>query len=625
MRLLLAVVMTMATAACQIQPSSGVVGVPPELNGRIDWPGGKWRAAALGDLQANGTVSLIDAVTRNARLATTASGATGAFSLGFAARNISLAPGYYWLEAVRFSQGFSNAGISLRTIVHFNGAAWRSVTGATPGDPVVISPLTTAVARLRALDAGLTDAEVMGVVTPGNPVPAAFGSHLPAKVQAMATEVTAGLVAGADSAGDLAQPVTVSPMTGTPGITRLTWTGLPTATEEVRQAASGTDLFGRTTAELIPVTKEGAGWWSTAPADTVGTVSLQAQIGSLRTAPVTWTAQGAGSLRAFDTEVLAAAPGPAGPAVVYRDRTNGDLEWMPLGTTAPGAADLIVNGGTSFAAQSTAANERHLLRVANGLEHVVNTGGGWSAPTAMAGVDTSASAPQLAVDGSGGLWAAWRETTTLKCARYTGGAWTVPETVSADTVTGFQLIGGAVPQVVYRTPVVVGSAAKHSDRTGGVWSAGTTISGTERVTALHAAMAPNGDLGVVWANELPVTTDLPDQDIVFCVRSGGTWRAPEPLRINPRSLGTDPQIAFNGASIPFLFWRQGDTKTMIHWSRRSVVAPAAGVWALPRPLDTVSGLTLRLTEGAGRIWLTWLTPPTAPVVITTVRGLPLVW
>lgn len=132
----------------------------PRINGHVDFPE-RAIASTTSDLVTRATVSVIDST--NQTVAVTLTDADGKFSLSVAGFTPA-AGSFYTLEAIKGLSAAASGGaaIRMRTIVQWTGAGWNSCTGA---DAVAITPTTTAVAIVKATQAGVGFPETLGAVS----------------------------------------------------------------------------------------------------------------------------------------------------------------------------------------------------------------------------------------------------------------------------------------------------------------------------------------------------------------------------------------------------------------------------------------------------------------------------
>lgn len=171
------------------------------LTARVDFPAARRVLATEADVVTHATVSLMDAT--GATIVTGVTDATGGVTL---TPDATFNPGVgdaYVLEAVKGLGGnaLGQDAVRLRTIVQWTANGWVSATSATPGAPVVIDALTTAVAFVSALDAanvpasavvGKVDASVTPAVLAAAP---ALTGHPDSEITTLASSVT-GFVSG---------------------------------------------------------------------------------------------------------------------------------------------------------------------------------------------------------------------------------------------------------------------------------------------------------------------------------------------------------------------------------------------------------------------------------------------
>lgn len=171
------------------------------LTARVDFPAARHVMATEADVVDHATVSLMDAT--GATIVTGVTDATGGVTLTpDAAFNPAVGDAFV-LEAVKGLGGnaLGQDAVRLRTIVQWTADGWVSANSATPGTPVVIDALTTAVAFVSALDAtnvpasaviGKVDASVTPAVLAAAP---ALTGHPDSEITTLASSVT-GFVSG---------------------------------------------------------------------------------------------------------------------------------------------------------------------------------------------------------------------------------------------------------------------------------------------------------------------------------------------------------------------------------------------------------------------------------------------
>lgn len=165
------------------------------LKGRVE--GARRLLAVSADLVSQSTVSLVDAagVTRAAGV----TDGTGAFTLYQSTTPFTPTDGEaFTLQAMKRVDSDNGARwLSLRTEVLRENGAWRSISGPD----VVISMVTTAIAKIDASDDTIAPTDVMGKLAGASVT--AFADHTPAEVQAYAAALEALIPTGADPGGPL--------------------------------------------------------------------------------------------------------------------------------------------------------------------------------------------------------------------------------------------------------------------------------------------------------------------------------------------------------------------------------------------------------------------------------------
>lgn len=185
-------------------PSNDAPGaVASPIRGRVEYPLGMRVSATTGDLLASSSVTLMEhsgyAITSGV------TDGTGAFDLapnGF----IPASGSTYVLEVAKSlnSAAPGTAMARFRTILKWVGNGWHSITSTSVSGPIVINPLTTAVALESALDpanvapentAGKVNAGVTPAVLNANP---AFTNHANSEIAALAANLVTYLTSDLD-------------------------------------------------------------------------------------------------------------------------------------------------------------------------------------------------------------------------------------------------------------------------------------------------------------------------------------------------------------------------------------------------------------------------------------------
>lgn len=632
LRALILVATTWAVASCQtpLQPHGPV---PPALQGRVQWTLPRMAiAASVSDIQANGTVSLVDPLTSETLASTQASGPAGEFSFAFGSSGQLLRPGFYWLEAARFMGGSSNAGITLRTILHLGDSGWDSVSGSD----VQVTPLTTAVARISTLDPAVTDQETLGFVIPPHQPKGALGLYDAATLTALAGEVAVAVAADGDAGGDLPLPATVTPTSGTPGITQLQWRGpISPGFDFVRQHAVGTDRWGQAVEQTSTAGFLDPGWASIAPEGVVGTTTLRLLVGTARSLGVPWTAIEATALRPATPDAVTSGSGPAGPQAAWILAGGGEVHVAPLTETGLGTpAVLATSGATGVAVASSSVGHRHVLTAENGQIKLRSAvGGAWSPPTVVSVATGTCRQPQLAYDGQSGLWGAWlSETggkTTLQLSRYSNGKWSAIED-PFENVADFALAGGLDPHLAWTDkPAGDIGLVFYSRRIAGNWAQPSFMS-TSGVDCSQVSIAVNaqGEPQLLWIAAKPVGVGRATTSVVFRGSGGGAWHAEETLPSSVIAAAGSPRLALDPNGMPVAIWVSGNQQPLVTLSRRNaplwnwtdnVFQP--GDWSVPQTMDDQAAAGLTAVAAGNRHWLLWRRTGGGSGLI----GLPVVW
>lgn len=603
--------------ACQM--ATPVTGArPPALRGQVRWTfDGLHTAATVGDIQTNGTVWLVDPATGQTVEATQSSTSNGTFAMPFTDHGVTLAPGYYWLEAARFIAGSRRAGVTLKTILQYTGSGWDSISGTD----VQISPLTTAIARVRALDPAVTDAATIGAVVAPHQVVADLVTYTPAVLNQLATEISDTVTAGGDGAGDLPLPATITPTTGTPGITQLHWTGIPLSFDFHTQWASGQDGLGVAQTETSPAALQASGWTSTAPASLVGPSQVRLQTGSARTLPQTWTPLMPSTLNATASVQLAATDGTAGPLVAWKGQ-DAILRVADVTANGLGPVTTLGSGGDELAVGSSASGQNHLIFVTAGLPfHRSSTGPNWSAAQAVPGIDPPIANPVIVPDGTGGIWAAWLSgpsgAQVVQVARWVNSTWQAPE-IAVSGASAFAMTGGPEPQIAFVDPL---NWVSHTQRRNGDWTNPERLSAGGVYTSDPAIVTDAaGQPLVVWSNLILITGSEKSQVLAYRSKQAGAWTAEENLAPSVVPQTAKAHLALDANGVPVISWLNGTDPAIVQISRRTATPANPGSWGKPITLGRASAFALTGASLSDRHWLFWLDGTTS--VLT---GVPVVW
>ncbi|MFP5503562.1 MAG: IPT/TIG domain-containing protein, partial [Candidatus Sericytochromatia bacterium] len=223
----------LTVASCQAPPAAAPVGssvaAVPALSVRVAFPApaAPYRVAATAsELLDRATVSLMSLDGRT--LASGVTDASGAASLQPGADFVTASGTAHVLEAVK-GLGAGAPGsraLRLRTLVVFEGGAWKSLSGDAADRPVAIDTLTTAVALQSVLTPGApsaaaalgkVDASVSPARLVGSP---AFSTGTDAAILALQTMIGDYLAAGRDAVAEAGVAPTVSSLSagsGAPG------------------------------------------------------------------------------------------------------------------------------------------------------------------------------------------------------------------------------------------------------------------------------------------------------------------------------------------------------------------------------------------------------------------------
>lgn len=159
--------------ACMRGPAAPAAAPPvPPIRGRVLFPVAPYQIrATISEVATAATVSLIDPVSNETK-ATTLTDDRGQFSFDLGIMQVAADPLY--VEAVKGlgSNAIGRDAVRVRTLVQFKAGGWTSLSGGTPGGPVVISPSTTAVtvvASLRQSADPVDPARLIGSLAIGQP------------------------------------------------------------------------------------------------------------------------------------------------------------------------------------------------------------------------------------------------------------------------------------------------------------------------------------------------------------------------------------------------------------------------------------------------------------------------
>jgi len=243
----------------------------------------------------------------------------------------------------------------------------------------------------------------------------------------------------------------------------------------------------------------------------------------------------------------------------------------------------------------------------------------WTAPTTLSDPAHNATAPDLAVDGRGGLHAVWIATAdngngvVEYAERPVGAGWTAPVALSSDATDAIEpdvdsnAQGGLVVAWSASSDASTGLALFIRRRfVGGTWTPRTRLSTTDDDTwGAQPLLNDDGDLAVAWRSLDPVTHRY--QGRVRIRQRGGDWSPVHALA--PSVTTTDVGIVLDAAGVVTAAWREisGPPRSET-WRVFVSTKPVAAGWLAPTKVSgsstNDSGPVLALRGGTVP-WLAW--------------------
>jgi hypothetical protein len=207
-------------------------------------------------------------------------------------------------------------------------------------------------------------------------------------------------------------------------------------------------------------------------------------------------------------------------------------------------------------------------------------------PTEISAAGESASAPQIASDGSGDVVAVWRagdgDTSAIRATVRAEGAWSSPRRISTPAAgtesprLAMDRLGNAV--VIWQRSTGHDSVVQAAVRpAGGSWSEPMALSGPEEVAFNPDVAARSGNITAVW-------TVLRDRrtEIVSSYRTvSGSW-APAQTLSGPVGNTSAPVVAVDDEGGAVAAWRWSDGAFLV--VQASVRSPE-GAWSAPEVLS----------------------------------------
>jgi uncharacterized repeat protein (TIGR01451 family) len=295
------------------------------------------------------------------------------------------------------------------------------------------------------------------------------------------------------------------------------------------------------------------------------------------------------------------AMSPTGDAIAVWSRSNGantivQAAGKPTGSeTWSTPVNLSVAGQNATLPQVAIDPNGDAVAVwllSNGTTTTVQTasrptGGSWSSPTDLSESGQNAAQAQVAIDRAGDVIAIWERSngtnTIIQAAsRPAGGAWSVPENLSAagQSATGPQVAvnGGGDTIAVWTRSNGTNLIVQVTDRlAAGSWSTPIDLSETGQNAAIpRIALNANGDSAVAWrrsngANEIIQAVTRP---------AGGSWSSPTNLSETGASAN-QPRIAVDAAGDALAIWSRPNGGVFTQAASR----PRGGSWSTPQNIS----------------------------------------
>ena len=225
------------------------------------------------------------------------------------------------------------------------------------------------------------------------------------------------------------------------------------------------------------------------------------------------------------------------------------------------------------------------------------TAAAWTAPQALSSAGLWAKSPQVAAAANGDATVVWRQRTStgtgvMASWRVDGGAWSAPKWLSrpATSASAPQVaVNGRSAVVVWRSAGRI-MASRHPAGSG--WTRPAALSGKTRwAENLDVAMDSRGDITVVWNHWSGNRGSR--EDAVYAVRrlEGRPWG--DPVRVSGRLSrpleNFDPEVAMGGGQTTVLWLRPtNEDPCFVMEARRS---RGAANWSAPAKLDSGEGCT----------------------------------
>ena len=273
-----------------------------------------------------------------------------------------------------------------------------------------------------------------------------------------------------------------------------------------------------------------------------------------------------------------------------------DSEW---------ATRVALNGGGAALALTSSTDSGLVLR-----SLVRSSLGDWSTPQTIAEGVPLSSSPTLTYSASGIGFALYTDSAgQLVARRYVGGQWEGPLNLAGSTgVDSPRLVQhrdapASTAMALWReqpgTPERIRAARFVSDATPG-WSFTPPVPGSECAQSLDAAMAPSGDVLVVWVCETGALSGL----VLASRYSNAAWSTtPEEIGVAP-SLDGQPKVAVDAQGNAAVVWHDA---TQLFAASRTL----AEGWRQARPIGALvtppseSDYDLAMDD-AGRALAVWV-------------------
>ena len=278
------------------------------------------------------------------------------------------------------------------------------------------------------------------------------------------------------------------------------------------------------------------------------------------------------------------------------------LEGEPAGSTASAPQIAFDGSGNGFAIWVVTTSSTSVLKTAR-YTRSTNT---WaSSPTTLyssaSGTPVQAS---LAIDSAGNALVAWLTGAQISARRYSSGSWAAATTVvsSGATVRPTVSINGNFAAVMWGEGSVASRAAYVARWSGTAWTAKVNVENqSTAATELNVAVDNQGNVLVAY-------TQVAAGETVSCVWtnrysvSANSWSGPV-TRDTLLSAATSPQIALDANGNAWMTFAQGTETLYLRYTRSS------NTWTTAAVLDNLSGnvsQTSLAVDASGNAVIAWV-------------------